>query len=232
MAGVRFVIFRRKVFVARAENFRVLGWILLLLVRSSAFADGTYQVTRDGKTLVWNDEPKPTDRATWSGDRDRNGYASGFGTLTWYTVKSDSGDEDSKQTIYTRYFGNMVRGKFAGPVNGHSKGVTAHALFSEGKRLSRWAPGPVPSWNGPRPQASPFPTEIPKAAAKSYEPSFNPPPPSYGIPSLERAAPDFGYSAEQSTIDVPEEGPFDATKTHRVTRSGATPKPKLEIDES
>src|ERR1043166_212302 len=104
---------------------------------SVAFCDGTYQRTRDGKTLVWNDDPKPGDEAKWSGDRDRNGYAHGFGTLTWYTKKNDS----SKAAVYASYWGNMVRGKLDGPVNGHSKGKTAHAMFVDGTRMSAWVRG-------------------------------------------------------------------------------------------
>src|SRR5947209_2478452 len=92
----------------------------------NARAEGTYQQTKDGKTLVWNSEPHAGDTATWVGDRSREGYASGFGTLTWYTTKGD---------IYARYYAHMLHGKFDGPVNAHSKGKTAHATFADGKRL-------------------------------------------------------------------------------------------------
>jgi hypothetical protein len=47
--------------------------------------------------------------------------------------------------VYGRYFGHMVRGKFDGPVNVHSKGKTAHAIFVDGRRTSDWAVGPAPS---------------------------------------------------------------------------------------
>ena len=218
-------------FAAVTGRSVVVGCILLLFVGTNAYADGTYQRTRDGKTLVWNQDPKPTDRATWSGDRDQDGYASGFGTLTWYTAKSQ-GDNDSKATIYARYFGNMIRGKFDGPVNGHSKGVTGHAVFSDGKRLSRWAAGPVPSWNMPRSLPSPPAAATPKEAAKINEPSFNPPPPSYGVAALGRPVPDLDYLPEQSATDIPEEGPAEATTANPTSRSGPAPKPKLGIDES
>jgi hypothetical protein len=116
----------------------------LLVFANVAFGDGTYQRTKDGKTLVWNDHPKPGDEAKWSGDRDREGYASGFGTLTWHTARG-SGAGSAKSAIYAHYWGNMVRGKFNGPVNSHSKGKTDHALFAEGVRTTRWAAGPAPS---------------------------------------------------------------------------------------
>src|SRR5262245_55568546 len=59
---------------------------VLLLFASDAFGAGSYQRTRDGKTLVWNDSPKRGEEATWSGKRDKNGFAVGSGTLTWYKV--------------------------------------------------------------------------------------------------------------------------------------------------
>ena len=37
----------------------------LLLFASVAFGAGDYQRTKDGKTTVWNAEPKPGDEATW-----------------------------------------------------------------------------------------------------------------------------------------------------------------------
>lgn len=109
--------------------------LLLALASVAPGAGGTYQHTKDGNTIVWNDHPKPGDTAHWSGKRDREGYAIGFGALTWYTVKGAE---------YARYFGNMVRGKFDGPVNVDSKGKTAHAFFVEGGRTTAWARGPAP----------------------------------------------------------------------------------------
>ncbi|PYT94952.1 MAG: hypothetical protein DMG36_03415, partial [Acidobacteria bacterium] len=103
----------------------------------AALGEGTYQRAKDGKTIVWNNDPKPGDAATWFGDRDGEGYATKVGTLTWYTANG---------ALYARYFGNMVRGKFDGPVNAHSKGKTAHAIFVDGQRTTRWAAGQAPSW--------------------------------------------------------------------------------------
>jgi hypothetical protein len=116
----------------------------LLVFADVAFGDGTYQRTKDGKTLVWNNHPKAGDEAKWSGDRDREGYASGFGTLTWYTAR-ESETGSAKPTLYARYWGNMVRGKFNGPVNSHSKRKTDHAIFANGVQTTRWAAGPAPS---------------------------------------------------------------------------------------
>jgi hypothetical protein len=121
-------------FAVTARFLFVCG--VLLVFAGVAFGAGQYQRTRDDKTTVWNANPKPGDTATWAGGRDSDGYASGFGTLTWYTRAG---------RVYGRYFGNMVRGKLDGPVNVHVRGRTAHAIFDHGDRVSRWARGRAPS---------------------------------------------------------------------------------------
>ena len=133
--------------VLMTRFFFVCG-ALLLLVAGAAFGDGTYQRTRDGKTMIWNDRARPGDEASWSGDRDRQGYAAGFGTLTWYTTEHKGEGGSAKSVIDVRYWGNMVRGKFDGPVNAHSKGKTDHAIFADGERTTRWVAGTAPSRAG------------------------------------------------------------------------------------
>jgi hypothetical protein len=113
----------------------------LLLLVDVARGEGTYQPTKNSRTLVWNSHPKPGDEATWSGGRDREGYARGFGTLIWYTKETDS----EKPALYARYFGRMVRGKLNGPVNVHSKKKTHYAIFADGARATHWSPGTAPS---------------------------------------------------------------------------------------
>jgi len=108
----------------------------LLLFASASFAQGEYQQTKDGKTLIWNGTPKPGETATWDGDRDNENYATGFGALTWYTAKG---------SVYALYYGNMVHGKLEGPVNVHTNGRTGHAYFVDGGRVTGWAHGPAPS---------------------------------------------------------------------------------------
>jgi hypothetical protein len=110
--------------------------VLVPLFAGVAFGEGTYQRTKDGKTIVWNNDPKPGDAAAWFGDRDRERYATKVGTLTWYTADG---------AVYVRYFGNMVRGKFNGMVNVHFKGQTDHAIFVDGQQTTRWAAGRAPS---------------------------------------------------------------------------------------
>jgi hypothetical protein len=231
---VSFVVFcRKKSFHAVACG--LIYWLLLLSAATIACADGNYQRTKDGKTFVWNDNPKPGDNATWSGDRDRDGYATGFGTLTWYTAKDVSGGEP-KQTLYAYYFGNMVRGKFNGPVNGHSKGVTNHAVFTQGKRTGRWAAGPAPSWQIPRSNNEPSSEEVAITKAEDLKPvEFNPPRPSNGVGTVERPRPDYKALREQpnsnTVADIPAEGP---NATEKLSHNGpaVSRNPKLEVDAS
>src|SRR5437588_1293552 len=112
-------------------------------------ATGEYQQTKNGKTTVWNGTPRPGETAAWEGARDKEGYATGFGTLTWYTAKG---------AVYGLYYGNMNHGKFDGPVNVHSHGKTAHALFADGGRVTTWVRGPAPSRMA-----------VPEAAAKETQ---------------------------------------------------------------
>jgi hypothetical protein len=103
--------------------------------------EGKYQPTRDGKTLVWNNHPKPGDVATWSGARDPDDYARGFGQLTWYTKERGF----VKPQLYARYWGRMVDGKFDGPVNVHAQRKTHYGIFIDGKRVTSWTRGTAPS---------------------------------------------------------------------------------------
>jgi len=106
-----------------------------------ARGEGNYQRTRDGKTLVWDNHPTPGAVATWSGPRDRDDYARGFGQLIWYTKEPGF----VKPQLYARYWGRMVDGKFEGPVNVHAKRKTHHAIFIDGTRVTSWAPGTATS---------------------------------------------------------------------------------------
>jgi hypothetical protein len=103
--------------------------------------EGNYQSTRDGKTLVWNNHPKPGDAAKWSGARDTDDYARGFGQLTWYTKERGF----ARPQLYARYWGRMVDGKFEGPVNVHAGRKTHYAIFIDGMRVTSWTRGTAPS---------------------------------------------------------------------------------------
>ena len=115
----------------------ILFGCVLLASASIVFGKtGEYQQTRDGKTTVWNASPKPGESASWAGARDKQGYADGFGTVTWYNADG---------TVYGVYYGNMVNGKLEGPVNAHMGRRTTHAYFADGSRATAWARGPAPS---------------------------------------------------------------------------------------
>lgn len=113
----------------------------LLLFAHVVSAGGSYQRTKDGKTLVWNNYPLPGDEATWSGERDAEGYATGPGTLTWvtvdWTVRADSDTPPQKRPlVINQYTGNMVRGRFDGPVvNVAPSGKTFHLTFVDGRKV-------------------------------------------------------------------------------------------------
>jgi ketosteroid isomerase-like protein len=95
---------------------------VLLLFASVAYGAGSYQRTRDGQTFVWRDVPERGDEATWSGKRDKDGFATGSGVLTWYkvepTIVTGSNILDTRRymIMINHYSGTMVRGKFQGAV--------------------------------------------------------------------------------------------------------------------
>src|SRR5947207_13606679 len=95
--------------------------LLILILAKGALADGAYQRTEDRKkTFVWNNDPQPNDAASWSGERDAEGYATGAGTLKWFKVgksfSTGSNIAGRKKTEISSYTGTMLRGKFTGQV--------------------------------------------------------------------------------------------------------------------
>ena len=141
----------------------------LLLFASVAYGAGSYQRTRDGKTLVWNDSPKLGEEATWSGKRDKNGFAAGSGTLTWYkvepTIVTGSNIPDARRyaVVINRYSGKMVRGKWKGAVTHvDANGKRLQATFvNGGKRpVTQQTATPTPE-HTPVP-ATPTPTPAPE----------------------------------------------------------------------
>ena len=124
-----------------AGRYFLIWGTLLVLMLEVARGEGSYQSTRDGKTLVWNSQPTLGDVATWSGARNREGYAHGFGRLVWYTKEPGF----DKPQLYARYWGRMVDGKLEGPVNVHSKKKTDYAIFIDGARVTGWRAGTAPS---------------------------------------------------------------------------------------
>lgn len=110
--------------------------ILLALASGQTFAAGEFQKARDGKTMIWNWQAKAGDTADWSGGRDKDGYATGFGDLTLYNT-------DGK--TFGLFYGKMAHGKFEGAVNVHTGSRISHAYFVDGDRVTTWARGAAKS---------------------------------------------------------------------------------------
>ena len=160
----------------------------LLVFASIAYGAGSYQRTRDGKTLVWNASPKRGEEATWSGERDKNGFAAGSGTLTWYevqpTIVTGSNIPNARRhaVVINRYSGKMVKGKLKGAVtyvdangkrlqatfvNGGKRPVTQQRATPTPERTPvpvTSTPTPVPE-QSPSPVAQETPTAIPQQTA-------------------------------------------------------------------
>src|SRR6266480_1278198 len=140
----------------------------LLLFASVAYGAGSYQPTRDGKALVWNDSPKRGEEVTWSGRRDRNGFAAGSGTLTWYqvepTIVTGSNIPNARRyaVVISRRSGKMVEGKFEGAVT---------YVDANGKRLqgSLVNGGKRPAKRNFSPAAQETPTAVQQTASVAPE---------------------------------------------------------------
>jgi hypothetical protein len=160
--------------------------VLLSMCGIATVVAGEYQRTKDEKTLVWSVDSKPKGSASWWGARDKEGYAKGIGELTWYTAQGN---------VFARYYGNMVHGKFDGPVNVHVKGTTAHAFFSDGKRMTGWARGPA---------SSRFATDWRSALAREKAEAA---PATSPLPSTAPASASEELRNKQQTQESPAEGP-------------------------
>jgi hypothetical protein len=150
----------------------------LQLFANSANCGGTYQRTKDGRTFIWNDLPRRGETASWAGPRDAQGYATGYGTLTWFKSEhvivtgSNILAPARSNDILTRYTGRMVHGKFEGVVvNVDVKGRVLHGMFVNGIKTSDWIEGaPAAAYQQPSPPAP-----------KSVGPP-EPVPPAVGLP--------------------------------------------------
>jgi hypothetical protein len=183
-------------------------WLLVssaLLFANSANCGSGYQYTKDGKNLVWNNFLRPGDAAAWSGGHDSAGYATGYGTLTWYkrerTIVTGSNipAPTKGSAVISRYSGQMVRGKFQGPiVNVDANGRVFHGTFVNGAKTSDWLEGPVKSANPPlvehglktagKKESAPSPSPNPQLVQHALKNAAKkePAPPAAGPPLDER----------------------------------------------
>jgi ketosteroid isomerase-like protein len=139
----------------------------LVLFGSIAYAAGSYQRTRDGQTLIWRDVPERGEEATWSGKRDKDGFATGSGVLTWYKVQpsivTGSNILDTRRylILINHYSGTMVRGKFQGAVD-YAEGNGKGSQETSGNRANRPSRGQKATrTRTPRLKASPTPEQTP-----------------------------------------------------------------------
>jgi hypothetical protein len=190
----------------------------LLVFASVAYGAGSYQRTRDGKTLVWNDSPKRGEEATWSGKRDKIGFATGSGTLTWYkvepTIVTGSNIPDARRhaVVISRYSGEMVQGKLEGAVPYvDANGKKLQATFVNGSRAGGSAAAQSPS---PRKKATLAPTPA-VTATSTAEQTPTPTPQQTAAPTPERTpapatltptpAPEQSPSPEQTATPTSEQ---------------------------
>jgi hypothetical protein len=193
---------------------------LLLFARSANADGGVYQRTKDGKAMVWNNYPLPGDAATWSGDRDLDGYATGYGTLIWsrreQKIVTGSSIPIPKHIAVTSYSGMMIQGRLDGPVvNVDANGKTFHGTFVDGRKTKDWAAGPAPSPSSANSVASQ--NESVEREADVEPPAAGPSPSPTIQPRNERVHRD-------TVVEVPAEGPPQGTTQTAVT----TKKPDSE----
>jgi ketosteroid isomerase-like protein len=213
----------------------------LLLFAGVTYAAGSYQRTRDGITLVWNDSPRRGELAMWSGERDKNGFATGSGTLTWYkvapTIVTGSNIPDGRRhaVVINRYSGKMVKGKFEGPVTYvDANGKRLQATFVNGKRVkqqrvaltSERSPAPVK----PTPAAKQRPLRATQKTPTAVRQQTATPTPELIVASAEptaTAAPKQSPSpaAQETPIAVPRQMTAMAGKL-----PSALPKPPPDVD--
>ena len=185
---------------ATAQRLFVCG--ALLLFANGAYGGGAYQRTKDGGTLVWNNYPRAGDKATWSGKRDPDGYATGYGTLTWDSVEraivtgSNLPSTRGSAAVLSRYSGKMVRGKLDGPVvNVDASGKMFHGTFVNGAKANDWVAGPLPRTDqqlnervskgavNAQPPAEGPPRFAAAASIRPFTPATSAPAPSASAPS-------------------------------------------------
>ena len=128
----------------KLRNILVFG--VALMVANPAQAASKYARTLDGKTLIWRDNAQRRFQASWSGDRDDNGYAAGRGPITWYQIRRtwETGTllPSTKYIPVSRYTGKMVEGKLEGTVvTEDTTGKSYRAKFADGQKTSDWVAG-------------------------------------------------------------------------------------------
>lgn len=161
----------------------------LFLGAGTVSAKGRYQRTRDGRTLVWNEFPNAGEAATWSGRRDKDGYATGPGTLTWYRFERDvltgSNIAAGRYSVVAQRSGKMVHGRFEGSASETAETETQatpsatpapKAIDKTAKEKPKMVVTPPAPREVPSPAATFAPSTPPVAAAPRPTPTATPTP--------------------------------------------------------
>jgi hypothetical protein len=179
-----------------------------ILITSTTFA-GRYERTKDGKTLVWNEDPKRGDLVTWSGARDEQGYATGYGTLTRYTPE--------KATLFGSFIGRPRHYAVSSTVSGtmvHGKleeTPTAQPTPKERANISQNRPTAPPTRSEatprklqvtPAPEKPASPTPAPTVNAHDSLDSLMHVPSSLKLDSPARGSPSPATPSPSSTPDM------------------------------
>jgi ketosteroid isomerase-like protein len=117
-----------------------------LTVAMATAAQAKYDRALDGKTKIWHNPPEPNLQASWSGERDEKGYATGRGTLTWFRIEHrwETGSllPGTKYIQVSQYEGKMVDGRLEGSVvRTDSIGTIRRAKFADGRKTTDWTAG-------------------------------------------------------------------------------------------
>ena len=154
--------------------------VSLALVALANVAQAKYDRALDGRTKVWHNVADRRVQASWSGDRDEKGYATGEGTLTWFRLQRswETGSllPKTKYIEVSQYKGKMVEGKLEGSVVRQDAKGSYHAKFADGEKTGDWAAGVGRSPKKRAAQASTAakvaesPAEAPVPVAKLSEP--------------------------------------------------------------
>lgn len=186
---------------------------------------GSYQYTKNGKTLVWLDDDKPGIEVSWSGKRDADGYATGYGTLTWYvpsdTLETGSNVPRTRYRISKRVSGTMAQGKFtevspqgsAQPVAEPSK-PKKRGWFSFLRPPRRSTPAPVEATPTPRPKSP---------STRSAETAEKPTPRSTNASSNPTPTPKPSSTAPNDSLD----SLMQAPSSLKLNSPAASPSPAV-----
>jgi hypothetical protein len=180
------------------RRFFVPATLLALSFTVTAVA-GQYQRTRDDKTLVWNEDHKRGELVSWSGKRDADGYATGYGTLTWYApedrLETGSNLPREQPRVLSRVTGTMVHGKFE---EAPPKATTQGTIEPAQPKKRGW----LSSIFKPRAKPTPAPVEpTPKPRRRSSSHIEATPPEESPAPTNAEASPTPSSGAANDSLD-------------------------------